>query len=341
MMDVLLTIQNRTRQRAKAKPTLSFYAASDDVLALVFLFLDVASLGTAELVCVHFQSAAQLVWKEWSIQATKFRDDRIITQEDGNKAATPKSIVRKSQLARKHCEQQASVVREYFFDRRGMEDGGDSGDIQGFSRLPRLHTSVLLPKFVDKYDFFVWMVLIRRSAGSSITSSQHREESTLGNIRVLFEGFLTPTFDHSKGSKYVKLVWSTRQLYKQQLLSKWTSYEKYLKQCSRKEISQDQCFQELFVDGAEIPEVTISAVGRGSGGKPRLLFVTGGLKMDCSPTSRNDSGAIILMDRISEQHPMLTHHFGIVPKISLTLRPDENLECMDCMELDVVSGSTR
>ena len=112
---------------------------------------------------------------------------------------------------------------------------------------------------------------------------------------------------------------------------RWKSAERYLQSFSH-DCPAGQSFQETFISGSEVPEVTISAVG-GAGGKPRLLFVTGGLRA-------STDGGIVFMDRISEQHPMLTHHFGTVPKVSLTFRPDLNYTCLESMEL-VYSGSPR
>ena len=153
-MDILQTIQNRTRAGI-ASPYVEELPCSD-VVVRIMSFLDTLTLARAEAVCRPFQMAAQMVWKDWSLVPMEFL--RFDGHHAGrmNKHDDPKLIVRKWQEARSHCEEQAAIVREYFFDRGGMEE-----DIQGFSRLPHLHRNVLLAKFVDRYDFFVQVALVR------------------------------------------------------------------------------------------------------------------------------------------------------------------------------------
>ena len=324
-MDILHTIQNRTRPRNKAHFVEEL--PCNDVVGRILSFLDARSLARAEAVCRPFQVAAQMVWKDWSLVPTKFlRFDDDHRPGRMNNDDTPKLVVRKWLQARHLCEQQAAIVREYFFDRRDTEE-----DIQGFTRLPHLHRNVLLAKFVDKYDFFVQVALVRRNTSES--SGNRGVAPRIGDVEMMFEGFLTPSCSLMKGAKYVKLIWNLEDVWRRRLRMRWKSADQYLQSFSQ-DCQTGQSFRPMFVSGNEVPEVTISAVGGGACGKPRLVFVTGGWR----PSSTD--GGIVLMDRISEQHPMLTHHFGTVPKVSLTFRPDRNYTCFESMELDF-SGSSR
>jgi len=322
-MDILQTIQNRTRAR-KEYHYVEELLPSGDVIGRIMSFLDTRTLARAEAVCRSFQMAAQMVWKDWSLVPMEFLKFDGHHAGRMNKQDDPKLIVQKWQEARIHCEEQAAIVREYFFDRGGTEQ-----DIHGFSRLPHLHRNVLLAKFVDRYDFFVQVALVRRK--TSVCSRGLEETPRIGDVEIIFEGFLTPSFSTMEGAKYVRLLWNLEDVWRRKLRLRWKSAERYLQSFSH-DCQAGPSFQDTFISGSEVPEVIISAVG-GAGGKPRLVFVTGGLRA-------STDGGIVFMDRISEQHLMLTHHFGAVPKVSLTFRPDLNKTCLQSMEL-AYSGSPR
>lgn len=350
-MDILDNLQKRNRPKA----LLELRGLDVDSVGHILHYLDIPSLGRAEQVCQLFQLASQNVWKELSKIPLAFTKTSSLVTASSQDSATNacaadccKGIVRRWRQARIHGEKHSAVVREHFFDR---ETADAIDDIQGWSRLPRLNTSVLLSKFVPKYDFFFQIALIRRrvplAASTSRTISDGSHDvgtgpastvSREGAVDVIFEGFLSGTPATTPNSRYVSIKWDIQDLYHQRLQPKWQSLNAYLQAASRMDQPGDleEAFRSVFITGTEIPEVTISAVA--ATGKPRLVFATGGIEPGTTAMEPNTD--IVLMDRIAEQHPMLTHHFGIVPRVSLTMRPSADRTGLESMELQF-QGSPR
>lgn len=302
-------------------------------------FLDIPSLGRAEQVCHFLQEAAQVAWEELSLIPMQY------VGHPHNHEDTPKSIVRRWALARRHGKKYAALVREVF-----LHQGLDfMQDFQGWSELPHLHTGVLMAKYVTKYDFFFQIALIRhpplfadneRPNHNQQHQHQHhqQQQQQLGR-RLIFEGFLTATPIVLPNSRHVQIRWNIKQLYRQKLQQKWISMKKYLKALSKQTHAEFQptsdSIHSALRRGVESPEITILAVGRS--GKPRLVFATGGIES----TNKTDqqSPQLVLVDRFADEYPVRSRHFGFIPRVSLSLIPSEDFSALETMVLQFQASS--
>lgn len=293
------------------------------LLSQILEFLDIATLGVAEAVSRRFRESAYHAWKHQAHAPLQFLEEDFLQTTSNHK-----TIVQRWIRARKYCDKAASTVRDHFFD-RGYDAVGEAS----WSRLPQLQTSVLLSRFVSKYDFYFRITKVQRHSllRTTANTTDRVHPATLDSdqkvITEVFDGFLTGLPQEIEGSKYVRLCFDVQELFTSELEEKWPELSNYLKNTQHgqhEEKTLTAIFHRSFAMGKDMPEITICAVGRN--GKQKLIFATSGVE-------RKGDADVVLIDRISEQHPMLTHQFGVVPRFSLTLKKQLGKAALDCFEL--------